>query len=437
MASHAWLDGLSDKEDIIEVYDHYLRKNADGKSVVQESLSLNAGETASLVVVDMQNDFMLSPIGTPPGRFSVGNGESMAPKLAKFIRDNAKNLTKIIYTRDTHPIDHCSFFTNGGPFPPHCVINHPGAALHPSMKALKGVGNSEVVFKGHHEGADSFGAFRYVPQESANTSYLVKRELGKCCPDGLCNAHTGGFYLKNKSKSWDDAPFGGVFTYKETVNQGVLTSADLPDAVNANINNQVGKAFELKDILPAGGIAGKHYIFVCGLAGDYCVKDTAINLRKEINAQGLAEKVHVVVLQPFTRYALLPLEFVGGMQVYSDAILADPAGNPSNFTNIKAGKDINHYLFALGATPRLLTKEQTSALAGENLKKSGVGAFLTPTKDIIDDYVAQNITICMTPPDLTAVSSMMGGARRNRNRSNKRTRNNKRNNRRTRNNRRQ
>jgi len=436
MASHAWLDGLSDKDDIIEVYDHYLRKNAVGKSVVQDTLSLKAGETASLVVVDMQNDFMLSPIGTPRGRFSVGNGESMAPKLAQFIRDNAKNLTKIIYTRDTHPIDHCSFYTNGGPFPPHCVINHPGAALHPSMKALKGVGNSAVVFKGHHEGADSFGAFRYVPKKSANTSYLVKRELGECCPGGLCNAHTGGFYLTTESKSWDDAPFDGVSIDETTFNKFELKKADCPDATNANIADKVGRTFELTDILPAGGIAGKHYIFVCGLAGDYCVKDTAINLRKEINAHGLDDKVHVVILQPFTRYALLPLEFVGGMQVYSDAILADPAGSPGNFTNIKAGKDINHYLFELGATPRLLTKEQTSALTGKNLKKSGVGAFLTPTKDIIDDYAAQKITICMTPPDLTAVSSMMGGARRNQ-RTRKNKRNNKRNNRRTRNNRRQ
>ena len=30
MASHAWLSDVSDKADIIEVYDHYLRKNAAG-----------------------------------------------------------------------------------------------------------------------------------------------------------------------------------------------------------------------------------------------------------------------------------------------------------------------------------------------------------------------------------------------------------------------
>ena len=34
-----------------------------------------------------------------------------------------------VVTRDYHPIDHASFTTHGGPFPPHCVQGSRGAEL--------------------------------------------------------------------------------------------------------------------------------------------------------------------------------------------------------------------------------------------------------------------------------------------------------------------
>jgi len=131
---HAWVAGI-DSSDILGFYNHYLEKAAGADTVLVNELSLGSDDTASLMVIDMQNDFILAPpgIGNPPGRFSVANGESMAPKLAAFIRANSQKFHKIIFTRDTHPIDHCSFFTEGGPFPPHCVINHEGAVAHAGL----------------------------------------------------------------------------------------------------------------------------------------------------------------------------------------------------------------------------------------------------------------------------------------------------------------
>lgn len=35
----------------------------------------------------------------------------------------------IIATRDYHPIDHVSFSTEGGPFPPHCIEGSEGAEV--------------------------------------------------------------------------------------------------------------------------------------------------------------------------------------------------------------------------------------------------------------------------------------------------------------------
>ena len=60
-----------------------------------------------------------------------------------------KHFSKIILSRDTHPIDHCSFHTNEGIFPPHCVINTPGAELYPGFEKLKELDryNNPFVFR--------------------------------------------------------------------------------------------------------------------------------------------------------------------------------------------------------------------------------------------------------------------------------------------------
>jgi len=199
----------------------------------------------------------------------------------------------------------------------------------------------------------------------------------------------------------------------------VLTKAEYGDATYGNISKQIGEKFLLTEIVPTEKKTGTHYIFVCGLAGDYCVKDTALNLAKDITANGY-KNIKVVILQPFTRYAFLPLQYVGGNQVYANAVLANTSAANTTFSNTSKPKDINHYIFKLGAEYKLLSKEEAAA-AAENIKKikpaNGTSnpnlyaAFLTPTKDIISDYGANGIMIAMSEPSL---SSMTGGARRRR-----------------------
>lgn len=414
--NHAWVEGI-DKSDIIGFYNHYLEKFGVGSDVIEDSLSLGPDETASLMVIDMQNDFILLPpgVGKPPGRFSVANGESMAPKLANFIRSNAKKFNNIIFTRDTHPINHCSFFTEGGPFPPHCVINHQGAALHPSMLEFKDLPNADVIFKGCVPTADSFGAYKYKED-----GYLKRRQLGECCPGGLCNADTGGFYLKNAEKKWEDYPFDGVTQYPNT-DDPVLLPSVYHDATYENIKDQIGRSFELDDIVPSDR-SRRHTIFICGLAGDYCVKDTALNLAKNIKEMGL-DNVRIVILQPYTRYAFLPLQYVGGNQVYKNAILTSTKSGV--FSNISKPKDINHYLFTIGldGTYTLLTKQQAQN-ARNNIDKIEqpvnatnpklYAAFLTPIKDILADYSSLGIQILMDVPNLSTVTNVSSGGRRRR-----------------------
>ena len=75
--SHSWANAEGfDKSDLIGFYNHFLDKAGAGTNVVNhEPMSLGSQDSASLMVIDMQNDFMLLPsgLGHPPGRVSVGN----------------------------------------------------------------------------------------------------------------------------------------------------------------------------------------------------------------------------------------------------------------------------------------------------------------------------------------------------------------------------
>lgn len=72
-----------------------------------------------LVVVDMQNDFITGPLGTPEAR-------AIVPKVKKKIEESVKNGDFIVFTRDTHydgyletsegqklPVEHCVRATDG------------------------------------------------------------------------------------------------------------------------------------------------------------------------------------------------------------------------------------------------------------------------------------------------------------------------------------
>jgi nicotinamidase/pyrazinamidase len=77
----------------------------------------------ALVLVDVQNDFL------PGGSLAVPGGEAVIPVLNRWIDRFLDAGLPIFATRDWHPVDHCSFVEQGGPWPPHCVANTPGAAF--------------------------------------------------------------------------------------------------------------------------------------------------------------------------------------------------------------------------------------------------------------------------------------------------------------------
>jgi nicotinamidase/pyrazinamidase len=82
----------------------------------------------ALVVVDVQNDFL------PGGSLAVLRGDEVIPVLNRYLAAFELEKRPIFATRDWHPLNHCSFQAQGGPWPVHCVMQTKGARFPASLR---------------------------------------------------------------------------------------------------------------------------------------------------------------------------------------------------------------------------------------------------------------------------------------------------------------
>lgn len=104
----------------------------------------------ALLAVDVQRDF------EPGGALAVPHGDEVVPVLAACIEEFIRRDLPIIASRDWHPRDHCSFQAKGGPWPPHCVADTPGAELDPALGLPAG---AKILDKAQTAEKDAYSAF--------------------------------------------------------------------------------------------------------------------------------------------------------------------------------------------------------------------------------------------------------------------------------------
>lgn len=246
-----------------------------------------------LFVIDMQTDFL------PGGAFGVAEGDSAIPEIVRLMVDVFPKGALTFVTRDYHPVDHCSFASYGGHFPSHCVQGSEGSYINAAIgDAIKerGKDNTSVVFKGFSEDIDSFGAVAYS-DESADQRLCTN-------PNGLAcsSTWTGSFVLKCSNIDNDvNAPpdFTAVLYRKDVID---VVRKRLKEFLNANSSASSGAATDQRPDA-----------YVCGLALDFCVLDTALNARKS----GVFNNVYIVVNA--ARAAHIP-----GVGKYGSGFLSDP-----------------------------------------------------------------------------------------------------------------
>lgn len=104
----------------------------------------------ALLLVDVQNDFL------PGGALGVPDGDAVVPVLNRYLARFVDAGLPIFATRDWHPAGHCSFVAQGGPWPPHCVQNTPGAEFAPGLELPQGVSR---IAKAIGTDKDSYSGF--------------------------------------------------------------------------------------------------------------------------------------------------------------------------------------------------------------------------------------------------------------------------------------
>ena len=106
---------------------------------------------AALVVVDVQRDFC------PGGALAVPHGDTILPALNDVITTFSKSHFPVVFTRDWHPSNHCSFKERGGPWPRHCVARSTGAKFHSRLKVPRG---SIIVSKATGPNSEAYSGFQ-------------------------------------------------------------------------------------------------------------------------------------------------------------------------------------------------------------------------------------------------------------------------------------
>ena len=107
------------------------------------------GDDTALLLVDIQNDFCTG------GALAVSRAEEIVPVVNRLI----PWFRHVFATQDWHPADHCSFGTQGGPWPVHCVQNTSGAELHPRLDLPK---TTAYFRKASARDSDSYSEFAGV-----------------------------------------------------------------------------------------------------------------------------------------------------------------------------------------------------------------------------------------------------------------------------------
>jgi nicotinamidase-related amidase len=235
-------------------------------------------ENDFLFVIDMQNDFI------PPGPCGVIGGDEIIGDICQLISLFDDNGGHIILTRDYHPPDHQSLIPNG-PFNSHCVWGSDGSQITlqiiDQIRKCRHQENICVAYKAVHPLIDSYGALPYG-------------EEYECMRLGTTNSQwTGGIIFPQL-----DA-IQSLFDYPEKIVD--FTSISNTRSIGDFSQNIDGRL--LSDYMQEHTQTSSNF-YLSGLAGDFCVLDTAINLHQ-------LYPIHpTIIVRDCVRYIQEPNSFV-------------------------------------------------------------------------------------------------------------------------------
>lgn len=415
----------------------YDKVSKSGLVMENEDTTISPDKKA-LFVIDMQYDFVdipykrddgeVHPIfreNNTIGNFSVAQGGNILDSSSgfiEFIRNCIDKYKYVIFSRDYHPVGHSSFNKNyfyesnlcgvckdldqsvckdndGGVFPAHCVQGKIGSkfvdAIHNILKDLSSeqISKVKVVFKGIDPETDSFTAV----DKNIIDSFASNTTKTNCVG---CSKVSGGYVLTKTVKN------------ELTQDEVELTPGESADFMGEiDFANKRSGDISVKKMDYDELLKDVSTIEVCGLAGDYCVRDTVLALAEKFNKPGY--KKNIILLNDYTRYAILPFGTIYSVpqhvsyNKYSKPDYKGVFGNFDDMFSIAkndsfANKDISQYLIKYNVQNNLFSLMEKDDLTkvsideAKNPSNPSIQHFITPHNDIMNDYILySNIKLYM------------------------------------------
>lgn len=297
----------------VDDFSQLLQKTSGIKHEI--SMSIHNKTCWDVYVIDMQNDFL------PYGKCKVLGTEKLPAKINNFLhgllqlryqleQKGYQIQIRLVMTRDYHPVDHTSFKTEDNPdgFPAHCLFGTHGSAIESTLrdfyfkfdtninKLVKPDDRSIILFKGFHPSFESFGAIPYSDKYKAEDRQYTCLPTFQKYKDSEPVMSRGGAYSFPHRNGLDVNPFAtGLEMRPETTKNSV----DVNNTLTLNEMMDTKERF-----IPKYQKDVKYINFVMGLAGDFCVKDTMINLINGTANQ--TENIQNVLVFDLTSHVVIP-----------------------------------------------------------------------------------------------------------------------------------
>jgi nicotinamidase/pyrazinamidase len=140
--------------------------NQRPKRRITDAMRIPIEKGDALIIVDVQNDFV------PGGALGVPQGDHVVHPLNKEIQLFRNGNNPVFLTRDWHPANHSSFQEQGGPWPPHCVQDTPGAAFVSGLTIPDG---AIIITKGVKIEPDQYSGFQGVDADGNSLDERLKK----------------------------------------------------------------------------------------------------------------------------------------------------------------------------------------------------------------------------------------------------------------------
>jgi nicotinamidase/pyrazinamidase len=144
----------------------------------------------ALLLADIQNDFLLG------GALEISGGDAILPILENYIQRFQARSLPIFLTRDWHPSNHCSFASQGGPWPVHCVAGSPGSLPPTSFTTPP---SAVIIYKAIDRDQEAYSAFqntaldRHLRALSAHRIFIGGLATDYCVRNSVKDARTLGY----------------------------------------------------------------------------------------------------------------------------------------------------------------------------------------------------------------------------------------------------